>query len=75
MVYITCAVDFIYKISEYILCFTVERKKILTLENILEVKTKVKGEITALKEKLKLARETMTKFKTELAKVQKPSLA
>ncbi|KAL5290566.1 YEATS4 family protein [Megaselia abdita] len=51
-----------------------ERKKILTLENILDVKIKVKGEITALKEKLKLARETMTKFKTELAKVQKPPL-
>uniref|UniRef100_T1GFC6 YEATS domain-containing protein 4 n=1 Tax=Megaselia scalaris TaxID=36166 RepID=T1GFC6_MEGSC len=48
-----------------------ELKKVKTLENIIDVKSKVKSEITALKEKLKLARETMTKFKTELAKVQK----
>ncbi|XP_065360871.1 YEATS domain-containing protein 4 [Calliphora vicina] len=49
-----------------------EAKKQKTLENILDVKHKVKGEINTLKDKLKLARETISKFKTELAKVQKP---
>ncbi|XP_073838758.1 YEATS domain-containing protein 4 Gas41 [Musca autumnalis] len=49
-----------------------EIKKQKTLENIIDVKQKVKGEINTLKDKLKLARETIAKFKTELAKVQKP---
>lgn len=40
-----------------------------TLENIIDVKGKVKQEITALKDKLTLARETIGRFKTELAKV------
>ncbi|KAM7358542.1 YEATS domain-containing protein 4 Gas41 [Cochliomyia hominivorax] len=48
-----------------------EAKKQKTLENILDVKHKVKGEINTLKDKLKLARETIAKFKAELAKVQK----
>ncbi|XP_075160221.1 uncharacterized protein LOC142233258 [Haematobia irritans] len=50
-----------------------ETKKQKTLENIIDVKQKVKGEINTLKDKLKLARETITKFKMELAKVQKTS--
>ncbi|KAI8120937.1 YEATS domain-containing protein 4 [Lucilia cuprina] len=49
-----------------------EAKKQKTLENILDVKHKVKGEINTLKDKLKLARETIAKFKAELAKIQKP---
>lgn len=49
-----------------------ETKKEKTLENTIEVKGKVKSEINSLKDKLKLARETIAKFKTELAKVQKP---
>lgn len=52
--------------------FSVETKKQKTLENIIDVKQKVKGEINTLKDKLKLARETIAKFKTELSKVQKP---
>lgn len=53
-------------------CFfgSVEEKKRKSLENIMEAKAKVKSEITILKDKLKLARETIAKFKTELAKVQ-----
>lgn len=43
-----------------------------TLENIIDVKGKVKSEITVLKEKLKLARETIARFKNELTKVQGP---
>lgn len=42
-----------------------------TLQNIVEVKGKIKSEIVVLKDKLKLARETIEKFKNELAKVQK----
>ncbi|XP_067648472.1 YEATS domain-containing protein 4 [Eurosta solidaginis] len=49
-----------------------EEKKEKTLENILVVKGKVKSEINTLKDKLKVARETIAKFKVELAKVQKP---
>ncbi|KAH8279799.1 hypothetical protein KR054_005935 [Drosophila jambulina] len=49
-----------------------EEKKTKTLENIVNVKQKVKVEIVTLKDKLKLARETISKFKAELAKVQKP---
>ncbi|KAH8251182.1 hypothetical protein KR032_001552 [Drosophila birchii] len=49
-----------------------EEKKTKTLDNIVNVKQKVKVEIVTLKDKLKLARETISKFKAELAKVQKP---
>ncbi|KAH8238965.1 hypothetical protein KR038_010561 [Drosophila bunnanda] len=49
-----------------------EEKKTKTLNNIVNVKQKVKVEIVTLKDKLKLARETISKFKAELAKVQKP---
>lgn len=40
------------------------------LENITDVKSKVKSEITESKDKLKLARETLSRFKAELARVQ-----
>lgn len=54
----------------FIFLFLVDELIARTLENIIDVKGKVKSEITVLKEKLKLARETIAKFKTELAKVQ-----
>ncbi|XP_055691591.1 YEATS domain-containing protein 4 [Lutzomyia longipalpis] len=47
-----------------------EERKRKSLDNIIEAKVKVKSEITVLKDKLKLARETIAKFKAELAKVQ-----
>lgn len=50
--------------------FSVEEVITRTLENIIDVKSKVKQEITALKDKLTLARETIGRFKSELAKVQ-----
>lgn len=43
-----------------------------TVENINDVKGKVRGEISQLKDKLTLARETIGRFKSELAKVQGP---
>lgn len=48
----------------------VEDKIVKTMDNIVEVKAKVKVEITSLKDKLKLARETIGRFKAELSKVQ-----
>ncbi|XP_065085009.1 YEATS domain-containing protein 4 [Ochlerotatus camptorhynchus] len=50
-----------------------EDKKVQSLENIIETKGKVKTEISLLKDKLKLARETIAKFKAEMAKVQPPA--
>ncbi|XP_055855448.1 YEATS domain-containing protein 4 [Episyrphus balteatus] len=51
-----------------------ENKKVKTLDNILDVKARVKSEINQLKDKLKLARESIGRFKTELAKVQKTQI-
>lgn len=48
----------------------VEDKKEKTLKSILEAKQKVKNEITAYKNKLKLAKETIEHFKDEIAKCQ-----
>lgn len=48
----------------------VEEKKENTLKSIIEAKGKVKNEIVALKNKLKLARETISIFKDEIAKSQ-----
>lgn len=50
--------------------FVVEELIARTLENIVDVKGKVKQEITSLKDKLTLARETIGRFKSELVKVQ-----
>lgn len=50
--------------------FAVEEKQRQALENIIDTKAKVISEIALLKEKLKLARETIAKFKTEMSKVQ-----
>lgn len=51
-------------------CETVEEKIARTSENIVDVTSKVKSEITVMKDKLKLARETIGRFKAELSKVQ-----
>lgn len=50
--------------------FLVEEKKENTLKSVVEAKGKVKNEIVALKNKLKLARETISIFKEEIAKSQ-----
>lgn len=47
-----------------------EDKKKKTLKTIQEVKTKVRLDIVQLKNKLKLARETISQFKEEIAKFQ-----
>lgn len=52
-------------------CISVEEKKKNTLENILNGKTKIREKINELKEKLKLAKETIAKFKTEIDKSKK----
>lgn len=58
------------KLIKEVFLFSVEEKIVKTQENIIEVKGKVKTEITAMKEKLKLARETLGRFKAELSKLQ-----
>lgn len=50
--------------------FSVEEKKENTLKSILEAKQKVRAEIAVLKNKLKLAKETISTFKEEIAKSQ-----
>lgn len=40
------------------------------MDTINDAKHRVKGDINQLKDKLKLARETISKFKTELNKLQ-----
>lgn len=52
----------------------VEEKKVKSLQNILDAKTKIKGDITEVKEKLKVAKETIAKFKEEISKIQSGSL-
>ncbi|XP_026329905.1 YEATS domain-containing protein 4 [Hyposmocoma kahamanoa] len=47
-----------------------EDKKEKTLEKIISSQTKVRTEISELKEKLGLAKETIAKFKDEIAKLQ-----
>lgn len=54
----------------FYLFLSVEDKIVKTMDNIMEVKGKVKHEISQLKDKLKLARETIGRFKAELSKVQ-----
>lgn len=48
----------------------VEEKKEKTLERIIAAQAKVRNEISELKEKLQLAKETISKFKEEIAKAQ-----
>ncbi|XP_068629958.1 YEATS domain-containing protein 4 [Battus philenor] len=47
-----------------------EDKKEKTLERIIAAQVKVRNDISELKEKLHLAKETISKFKEEIAKVQ-----
>ncbi|KAG8226809.1 hypothetical protein J437_LFUL002855 [Ladona fulva] len=47
-----------------------EEKKEKTLQNILNAKNKIRYEIADLKDRLKLAKETIAKFKGEIGKVQ-----
>ncbi|XP_041977623.1 YEATS domain-containing protein 4 [Aricia agestis] len=47
-----------------------EEKKEKTLEKIVVAQTKVRSEISELKEKLHLAKETIAKFKEEISKLQ-----
>lgn len=48
---------------------SVEEKKEQALHKIISTKGKVESEISDLKEKVKLARETITIFKDEIAKL------
>ncbi len=48
-----------------------DEKKRRTVEQIRSGRTKVQGEITDFKDRLQLARETISKFKQELEKVQR----
>lgn len=47
-----------------------EEKKEKTLQNILNAKLKIRQEINDLKDRLKLAKETIAKFKNEITKLQ-----
>ncbi|GLH15722.1 YEATS domain-containing protein 4 [Gryllus bimaculatus] len=47
-----------------------EEKKDKTLQTILTAKNKIRHEINDLRDKLKLAKETMAKFKAEINKIQ-----
>lgn len=51
-------------------CFVVEEKKEKTAKAIAEAKQKVRVEINVLKNRLKLAKETISQFKDEIAKIQ-----
>jgi YEATS domain-containing protein 4 len=51
-------------------CSPVEEKKEKTLKTITDAKQKVKMEIAVLKNRLKLAKETISQFKEEIAKLQ-----
>lgn len=50
--------------------FSVEERKENTLKSILDAKQKVRAEIAVLKNKLKLAKETISTFKEEISKSQ-----
>jgi YEATS domain-containing protein 4 len=49
---------------------SVEEKKEKSLQNILNAKNKIRYEISDLKERVKLAKETIVKFKAEITKLQ-----
>lgn len=51
----------------------VEAKKESTMKDILEARNKIRLEVIDLKEKLTLAKETIAKFKEEIAKISKAS--
>ena len=47
-----------------------EEKRTKHLQTVAEARTKVQDEITDLKDKVKIAKETIIKFRAELAKSQ-----
>lgn len=51
--------------------FLVEAKKEQTLKSITDARTKIRNEVAEYKEKLTLAKETIAKFKDEIAKMSK----
>lgn len=66
-----------YNILLYLLTIdliTVEEKKVKSLQNIIAAKTKIKTDIADVKEKLKVAKETIAKFKEEISKAQSGNL-
>ena len=58
------------KYFNYSFNFSVEEKKDKTVKNLLNAKEKVSAEILDLREKIKLAKETINKFKEEISKAQ-----
>ncbi|MPC09344.1 hypothetical protein E2C01_001953 [Portunus trituberculatus] len=48
----------------------IEDKKEKTIKNLLNAKEKISNEIADLREKIKLAKDTITKFKDEISKYQ-----
>lgn len=60
-------IDGQFSAKDYNLTILVEEKKTSALKNIIDTKGKVKTEINALKDKLKLAREKIVEFKNQLA--------
>lgn len=49
---------------------SVEEKKEKTIKNLLNAKEKIANEIVDLREKVKLAKDTVAKFKEEISKYQ-----
>lgn len=67
----------IFIVSDSVIAFlfvSVEEKKERTLQNILNAKNKIRYEIGDLKERVKLAKETIVKFKAEITKLQASTL-
>lgn len=56
--------------DDYIFSVSVEEKKEKTIKNLLNAKEKIANEIADLREKVKLAKDTITKFKEEISKYQ-----
>jgi YEATS domain-containing protein 4 len=48
----------------------VEEKKVSTLDSIIKAKAKVKNELSELKDRLQLAKETIQKFRDEVQNLQ-----
>lgn len=63
---------FIRKNLKNQLCFLVlvEEKKVSTLDSIIKAKSKVKNELSELKDRLQLAKETIQKFRDEVQNLQ-----
>ena len=51
--------------------YAVEAKKESTMKAVIEARNKIRLEVIDLKEKLTLAKETIAKFKEEIAKISK----